>query len=228
VREFDRDTFNVIGFIPGTGSFTASRQGAGMDSQAIIVSAYYDGLGVGPAGTLYPGANDNASGVAAMLEMARLLNHSPYQPKRTVVFIAWAGGERGEGLSLENVMGARPGFSLFTPEAVLELSGLGAGSGESIALGDGSSFRLVRLYQDAAGRAGASTTTRGRGPHYRLYAPPGFGGRSALSLYVSWDGSDRTAHTPADDVEAIDPDKLERVGQSTLLTLLVLSREVNY
>jgi ABC-type dipeptide/oligopeptide/nickel transport system permease subunit len=226
--DMDGQYFNVIGFVPGTGSFTASRQGAGMDSQAIIVSAYYDGLGVGPDGTLYPGANDNASGVAAMLEMARLLNHSPYQPKRTVVFIAWAGGERGEGLSLENVMGARPGFSLFTPEAVIELSGLGAGSGDSVALGGGSSFRLVRLYQDAAGRVGASTTTRGRGPHYRLYAPPGFGGRSALSLYVSWDGSDRTAHTPADAVEALDPDKLERVGQSTLLTLLVLSREVNY
>ena len=224
----DGKYLNVVGFIPGTGSFTGARQGMGMDSQAVIVSAYYDGLGVGPDGTLYPGANDNASGVAAMLEMARLLKQGPYQPKRTVVFIAWAGGERGESLSLENVMGARPGFSLFTPEAVLELSGVGAGSGEGIALGDGSSYRLVRLYQEAAGRVGASTTTRGRGPHYRLYAPPGFGGRSALSLYVSWDGSDRAAHTPADTVEALDPDKLERAGQSTLLTLLVLSREVNY
>ena len=219
---------NVIGVLPGTGSFTGARLGAGMDNQVVVVSAYYDGLGVGPDGTLYPGANDNASGVAAMLEMARLLKQSPYQPRRTVVFIAWAGGERGESLSLENVMGARPGFNLFTPEAVIELSGVGAGSGTAIALGDGSSYRLVRLYQNAAGRVGASTTTRGRGPHDLLYAPPGFGGRSALSLYVSWDGSDRAAHTPADDVEAIDPEKLERVGQSTLLTLLVLSREVNY
>jgi len=224
----DAKYLNVIGILPGTGSFTGSRQGTGMDSQAVVVSAYYDGLGVGPDGTLYPGANDNASGVAAMLEMARLLKQSPYQPRRTVVFIAWAGGERGESLSLENVMGARPGFNLFTPEAVIELSGVGAGSGQGIALGDGSSFRLVRLYQGAAGRVGAPTTTRGRGPHDLLYAPPGFGGRSALSLYVSWDGSDRAAHTPADDVAAIDPEKLERVGQSTLLTLLVLSRETNY
>ncbi|MCK4450368.1 MAG: hypothetical protein KAX26_07225, partial [Anaerolineae bacterium] len=83
-------------------------------------------------------------------------------------------------------------------------------------------------FQKAAGRLGISTTTRGRGPHYGMSAAPGFGERSALTAYVSWDGSDRTAHTPEDTVEAIDPQKLEQVGQTTLLTLTVLSREVEY
>jgi hypothetical protein len=70
----------VMGFIPGTGALMGEKEkgkafGAdavkGLDSNVIIVSAYYDGLGMGPDGTLYPGANDNASSVAAMLEMAR-------------------------------------------------------------------------------------------------------------------------------------------------------------
>ena len=199
-----------------------------MDSQVIMVSAYYDGLGVGPDGTFYPGANDNASGVAALLELARLLKESPYQPKRTIVFVAWAGGERNEGLSVTNIMNAKIGFDSLNVETVMELSGVGAGDGSAVALGEGSSYRLIQLFQKAAARLGVETTTRGRGPHYGLPGTTAFGGRDALSLYVSWDGADRTAHTPDDTVAAIDIEKLRQIGQSALLTLSVLSREPTY
>jgi len=227
-EDLSDEYYNVIGFIPGTGAAMGPGKGKGLDNQVIMVSAYYDGLGVGPDGTLYPGANDNGSGVAAMLEMARVLKEAPYQPKKTVVFVAWAGGERSEGLSVSNVMNAKTGFRLLAMEGVIELSGVGAGDGKGIALGQGSSFRLVQLFQKAAGWLGVSTTTRGRGPHYGMFARPGFGGRSALTAYVSWDGSDRTAHTPEDTFETIDPRKLEQIGQTTLLALTVLSREVDY
>jgi hypothetical protein len=163
-----------------------------------------------------------------MLEMARVLNQGAYQPEKTVVFVAWTGGERGDNLSVRDVMNAKLGFSSLTVETVIELSGVGAGDGQGIALGDGSSHRLVKLYQRAAGRMGVSTTTRGRGPHFGMHVRPESRNESALPIYVSWDGSDRTAHTPEDTVEAIDPEKLEGVGQTTLLTLTVLSREVEY
>jgi hypothetical protein len=213
---------NVIGYITGEG------QEVGLADKVIVVSAYYDGLGVGPDGTFYPGANDNASGVGVMLELARLLKNSPFQPKRTVIFVAWAGGERGESLSLSNVLGSKTGFSTLQIEVVLELSGVGAGTGDSVALGQGSSFRLVRLFQAAAGRVGAGTTTRGRDPHYGIVPRSAFGGRQALSLYLSWDGADASAHLPTDAVEALDPRKLEQVGRTSYLGLLVLAREVNY
>jgi ABC-type dipeptide/oligopeptide/nickel transport system permease component len=220
--------YNVIGFIPGTGAEMRLENGRGLNSQVILVHAYYDGVGVGPDGTFYAGANDNASGVAAMLEMARVLNQGAYQPEKTVVFVAWTGGERGDNLSVRDVMNAKLGFSSLTVETVIELSGVGAGDGRGIALGDGSSHRLVQLYQKAAGRMGVSTTTRGRGPHFGMHVRPESRNESALPIYVSWDGSDRVAHTPEDTVEAIDPEKLEAVGQTTLLTLTVLSREVEY
>jgi len=227
-EDLSDEYYHVIGFIPGTGAAMGPRQGMGLDHQVIMVSAYYDGLGVGPDGVLYPGANDNGSGVAVMLEMARVLMEAPYPPKRTVVFVAWAGGERYEGLSVSNAMNAKIGFRSLGLEVVIELSGVGAGDGDAIALGQGSSYRLVQLFQKAAGRLGVSTTTRGRGPHYGMPAWAGFGERSALTAYVSWDGSDRTAHTPEDIFEAIDPQKLEQVGQTALLALTVLSREVEY
>ncbi len=227
-ERLDEVYYNVAGFIPGAGAQMGSK-GKALDNQVIIVSAYYDGLGTGPDGTLYPGANDNASGVATMLEMARALQASPFRPDKTVVFVAWAGGERTEEFSVANIMGAKAGFNLLTVEAVIELSGLGAGSGSGLALGQGSSFRLVQLWQEAAGRMGVATTTRGRDPHYGLpSAGRSFGGRSALSIYVSWDGSDMNAHTPEDRVETIDPRKLEQAGRASLLGLFVLSREVNY
>ena len=69
--------YNVTGFIPGTAAKTTTGVTQALDSQVILISAYYDGLGAGPDGTLYPAANDNASGVAAMLEMARVLKESP-------------------------------------------------------------------------------------------------------------------------------------------------------
>jgi ABC-type dipeptide/oligopeptide/nickel transport system permease component len=223
----------VIGHIPGTGARMGERERGdafgknavrGLDDSVVIVSAYYDGPGLGPDGTLYPGANDNASGVAAMLEIARALKESPAPPRKTVVFVAWSGGERREGFSVANAMTAKRGFNLLAAETVIELSGVGSGAGKGLALGQGSSFSLVQLFQAAAGRVGVPVTTRGRGPHFGMETASGFGGRSALSAYVSWDGSDRTAHTVADTYQAIDPEKLAKAGETTLLVVSVLGQ----
>lgn len=54
----------------------------------IILSAHYDHLGK-PNGALHPGADDNASGVAMMLEAARCFTTAPEPPKRSIVFIGF-------------------------------------------------------------------------------------------------------------------------------------------
>src|SRR4051794_27851527 len=54
----------------------------------VILSAHYDHLGV-RNGVLYPGADDNASGVAMMLEVARSLTQSAVKPQRSVMFIGF-------------------------------------------------------------------------------------------------------------------------------------------
>jgi ABC-type dipeptide/oligopeptide/nickel transport system permease subunit len=213
---------NVLGVIPGQGHMM------GTEDQVIVVGAYYDGLGVDPLGTTYPGANDNASGVALMLELARLLKETTYQPEKTIVFAAWAGGERQEGLSVVSIMNARPGAQDLTVETVIELSGVGYGTGSAIAIGEESSYRLVNLFQEAASRYDLATTTRGRGPHYDMPALAVFGGREATTLALSWEGSDDLAHTTKDIPEIIVPEHLRDVGRTTLLTLLMLAREADY
>jgi hypothetical protein len=142
--------------------------------------------------------------------------------------VVWGGGERGEGLSVVNIMNARPGGNDLTVETVVELSGVGYGTGKSIALGEQSSYRLVKLFQEAADRYNLPTTTRGRSPHYGRETRPGFGDRDAMTLSISWDGSDNLVHTLQDIPAIIDPQKLHDIGRTTYLTLLVLSRETEY
>jgi len=60
----------------------------------VIVAAHFDHLGV-RNGVLYPGADDNASAVAMMLEVARCLVESPEKPRRSVMLIGYDLEERG-------------------------------------------------------------------------------------------------------------------------------------
>jgi hypothetical protein len=62
--------------------------------QWIILAAHFDHLGV-RGGKLYPGADDNASGVAMMLEVARCLTRAPARPRRSVMFIGFDLEETG-------------------------------------------------------------------------------------------------------------------------------------
>ncbi len=78
---------NVAGRVAGTGA------------EWIVVGAHYDGLGVGKpgsghAGEVHPGADDNASGVAALVRIARATAALP-APERSVWFVAFSGEETG-------------------------------------------------------------------------------------------------------------------------------------
>ncbi len=73
---------NILGLIPGT------RVG----DRYIVVSAHYDHVGMND-GQIYNGADDNASGVATMLELAHQLKAQA--PEHSVIFVAFDGEERG-------------------------------------------------------------------------------------------------------------------------------------
>jgi hypothetical protein len=84
---------NVIGVLPGSKAEWAE--------QSALLTAHYDHLGFGwpdvrkgEEGKLHPGADDNASGVAVMLELAKSLAAGE-KPQRTIVFVAFAGEEAG-------------------------------------------------------------------------------------------------------------------------------------
>lgn len=64
----------------------------------VIIGAHYDHLGVDPlldGDQIYNGADDNASGVSAVLQIARAFMESGVQPERTIIFALWDGEEKG-------------------------------------------------------------------------------------------------------------------------------------
>ena len=64
----------------------------------VLVTAHYDHIGEkkdATGDTIYNGANDNASSVSALIEIARAMAVAPVKPRRSVVFMAYFGEERG-------------------------------------------------------------------------------------------------------------------------------------
>jgi hypothetical protein len=84
-RAGERDTANVVGYLRGTDP----------DADVIVVGAHLDHLGAQKDGH-YLGANDNASGVAALLAIAESLAARAEPPRRTIAFIAFGAEEQGE------------------------------------------------------------------------------------------------------------------------------------
>ena len=70
---------NVVGVLPGSET----------NGPIVLLSAHYDHLGTDKKGKIYPGAADNASGVATLLEVARQLSAAKERPKRTIAFAAF-------------------------------------------------------------------------------------------------------------------------------------------
>ncbi|RKH96613.1 M28 family metallopeptidase [Corallococcus sp. AB038B] len=83
-------SMNVVGVMPGTDPVLAK--------EYVVLSAHLDHVGVGEpvkGDRIYNGAMDNASGVAAVLEVARQLHDQQEKPKRSVVFALVTGEEKG-------------------------------------------------------------------------------------------------------------------------------------
>lgn len=77
---------NVLAVIPGK------------EDGIVVVGAHYDHLGVDSTlvgDVCFNGADDNASGVAAVMQIARAIKMSGKQPRRTIIFALWDGEEKG-------------------------------------------------------------------------------------------------------------------------------------
>jgi hypothetical protein len=149
---------NVIGVLPGTTP--------ALNGQALIISAHYDHLGfgwpdarAGAKGQLHPGADDNASGVAVMLELARLMADG--KPERSIIFAAFAGEEEGLKGSRHYVRAAQaPGapFPLSGHIADLNLDTVGRlGDGKIAIFGAGSARELPFIFMGASAVTGIPT-----------------------------------------------------------------------
>lgn len=194
---------NVIGVLAGSGP---------LREETIVVGAHYDHLGRGGEGSLapmsneiHPGADDNASGTAGLLELARRLAEKGPLPRR-IVFIAFTAEERGLHGSEEYVKS--PVFPLDSTIAMFNMDMIGRMENDKLTLfGTGTSSRWEALDVEAADRGFAlSKKPEGFGPsdHSSFY------GKEIPVLHF-FTGTHSDYHRPSDQADKINARDMGRI-----------------
>jgi len=132
---------NIIGYLPGKGEHK---------DEVIIIGAHYDHLGLDSKGVPFPGADDNASGVAALLEVAERL--AKKGTERSVVFIAFDGEEWG--LTGSKYYTGHPVFPLNKTVLMVNMDAIGRNEPDAIHfLGSQRSPEVRRLAGEIANKS---------------------------------------------------------------------------
>jgi hypothetical protein len=188
---------------------------AGLRDEIVVIGAHYDHLGLGGTGSLAPeetavhnGADDNASGVAALLRVAALLSEGP-RPARSILFIAFTGEESG---LLGSAFYARsPTVDLDRARAMLNMDMVGRLEDDPlIVYGVGTAAEWSDIVERGAGRAAIPVALQ----------PDGVGPSDHTSFYLRdipvlhfFTNTHADYHKPSDDWERVDADGIERVAQ---------------
>jgi Zn-dependent M28 family amino/carboxypeptidase len=107
------ETQNVMGRLPGRGALA---------HEAVLIGGHYDHFGIGipvNGDSIYNGAEDNASGTAAVLTAAEAFVRSGVRPRRSMLFIGFAAEE--SGLLGSQALATNPPFPLRDMAAILNL-----------------------------------------------------------------------------------------------------------
>ena len=207
------------------------KEGSDFDisSDLVVLIANYDGLGTDHDGTIFPGANHNASGIGMLLQLARLWQEQNLDSRRSVLFVAWGGGQLDNpGIQefLENGSNFRHLPDLrspnpLTPMLVFHLDFVGAG-GDDLFIHPASEPRLTELLTEAVTELGVPVVSKqGVAQTYTPVAPD-----TLPWVYLAW--SDAGVSPDRDSMERIEADKLQQIGEALAFTLTKVVRETDY
>lgn len=193
----DVDAINVIGLLRAPDPNNAQR--------AVLVGGHLDGVGTDPDGSVFQAANDNASGPAVAIEVARALAATRSSLNHSIVFVAFAGEEEGYFGSEAYVtqMSVSPGrFESLV--AVLNLDVIGCCSDTLLVSNEAPD--LQRRVRDTAASLGVSTQP----------SPPGgsdqqsFARRRVPAVFIG--AADFILHVYADKPSVVQESRLKKAG----------------
>ena len=209
---------NVIGKVDGTDPK--------LKAQVIVVGGHLDHIGMNN-GIVMNGADDNASGSATVMEMARLIaaNANTIKPKRTIYFALWCGEEMGllgseywskhmtDGVKMENIV------ANFNNDMV----GLGDRIGAPGGLNFPTIWDVIMKNQDPEVVKNLETSTTGPGgSDYSAFIEQGI---ESLALMTAGGIGHPDYHDAGDDPEKIDPEILRKNGQFELQGIINVANE---
>lgn len=219
-------TFDFKGGMHGTGEAgKAANLVAYLDNGApttVIIGAHYDHLGMGnqgssldanPAGKIHNGADDNASGVAGMLELARYFKTNKVKESNNFLFLAFSGEELG--LYGSDYFVEHPTLDLATVNYMVNLDMVGRldpkNGGLSVS-GSGTSPGWEPLLKSlSTTEVPISTDSSGTGPsdHTKFYL-------KKMPVLHFFTGSHSDYHKPSDDA-----DKINAPGEVAVLNVII-------
>jgi aminopeptidase YwaD len=208
---------NVVAVLPGGDSRRAAEN--------IVIGAHYDHLGSGhfgaidpsSAGTIHPGADDNASGTAVLLDLARRLAQSRSQPARTIVFVAFSAEELGLYGSRHFVQSFQ---SLSSTKAMLNLDMVGRLRGDRVTVfGARSGQGFSGIVSVAAAQLGLQLTESddvGRSDHLSFY-------NRQIPVLHFFTGNHPDYHRASDTAEKLNYAGMEKVSDLVMASTLALA-----
>jgi len=212
--EEKRPTRNVLGKISGSDPL--------LKDESVIIGAHMDHLGVDPLGEVMNGANDNASGTAVVMEIARVMKFNRARPKRTIIFALWAAEE--QGLLGSRYFADHPLVPLEKTVAYLNLDMVGHGSGNV-------NFRGIYYGPEVW------EVLRTKLPKEILdYVRPGRGGpggsdhssflaKGVPAFALMTEGYHFKYHQANDVIELIKPELLKKTGEFVMAAATILANE---
>jgi Peptidase family M28 len=196
-----------------------------LKNQYIVIGGHLDHLGV-TNGVIFNGADDDASGSAVTLEVARVMGTGLVRPKRTIIFALWAAEELGllgsnhytknpcDGVSMDRVV---TNFNL-------DMVGLGSQIGVPGSLNFPAIFDVIMRNQDPE-IAKILVEREATGPGGSDYSGFIERGIEALALMTAGGVGHPDYHDSGDDAEKMDPDILAKTGQFVLQGALNVANE---
>lgn len=204
------ETYNVVGVVEGEGPLA---------NETVVIGGHYDHLGYGGYGSRAPGRNeihygadDNATGTVAVLELARRFAHAEKKPARRLVFIAFSGEERGL-IGSRYYCNEEPLFPLEDTVAMINFDMIGRLRNRSLTV-FGSSTSEV--FEDLINQAA-------EGLELDMNIPrSGFGGSDHLPFYQK-EIPDVFIHTGLHDVYHTPEDTYETINVSGMVDVIDFS-----
>ena len=196
---------NVLALLPGSDP--------AMKREYVVVGAHLDHCGNWPS--LLPGADDNASGSAAVLEVARAAARLRPRPKRSILFV-WFGGEE-MGLLGSRFLADHPPEGFSKCAGVFNLDMVGAGDGAYVAGGKNFPALMAALESSRDRFVPGFRLTAGlsRGEPRADHGPFQQAGIPAVSLF-GMGGTHHGYHTPGDTIYFITPKTIEASARVVL------------
>ncbi len=211
-----------------TGRNVLARLQAGDEpsGEVIVFGAHVDHLGRGDrggsrakgteAGRIHVGADDNASGVAAMMEVGQLLaerrKSGKLQLQRDIVFAAWSGEElglRGSRCFLEKAKAEEGGGSAIA--AYLNLDMVGRARDNGFVMHGTASSKAWNGILDAVGEIGGLETKRSESPHIPSDSISFY--NAGVPILAAFTGLHDDFHKPSDTIDKIDFAGLDQISR---------------